>query len=157
MRLGAVSCGNESTWRRQVNIVALMVVESKVSTALTWVVHAAHINHNIERLDHFRVARANHIGPRKPLRLLQQEAAERLIAAAGKVQVRRRQVEQGLSGCWSLQQEAAERLVAAAEREVGQGRRDRLRGAADRCILLQQEARQCPIGQAAPGAGGSKA
>ena len=75
--------------RRQLNKAALMVAESTVCTALAWVVHAAHINHNIERLDHFRVARANHIGPRKSLRLLQQEAAERLVAAAGKAEVRK--------------------------------------------------------------------
>jgi len=54
-------------------------------------------------------------------------------------------------------QEAAERLAAAVGQKVGQVRDDELRGAADRCILPQQEARQCQIGQAAPGAEGSKA
>ncbi len=68
--------------------------------ALTRVVHAAHIHNHIESLDHFRVARANHVGARKPLRLLQQEAAERLVAAAGKVQVRRRQVKQRKECLW---------------------------------------------------------
>lgn len=57
-----------------------------IAAPRTGVICSAHIHHHVERFQQLWVASAHHLGARKPLRLLQQEAAERLVAAAGQVE-----------------------------------------------------------------------